>query len=215
MARLPITPGAQLHPPRGACGPLRLLRLVHLLLQTSTSMDLTQFHFCIHSLPQSKATVKSTMHAFFPFCIFAQEAPGIFQITTLSMTESLRQDFPTKVPLLCTEGLVRGADEAWATLVFLARRPLSVVCGIERENTRISREPLCNFTELGHRAMECFLFCPPHPPRDRVSLCSPGSPPTSQPPTQRCTCPCLPSAGIKGVHDHCLGSGKCFSVCFK
>lgn len=171
MARLPITPGAQLHPPRGACGPLRLLRLVHLLLQTSTSMDLTQFHFCIHSLPQSKATVKSTMHAFFPFCIFAQEAPGIFQITTLSMTESLRQDFPTKVPLLCTEGLVRGADEAWATLVFLARRPLSVVCGIERENTRISREPLCNFTELGHRAMECFLFCPPPIPQETGFLC--------------------------------------------
>lgn len=134
-------------------------------------MDLTQFHFCVHSLPQSKATVKSAMRTFCPFCIFAQEAPGIFQVTTLSMTEGLRQDFSTKVPLLCTEGLVRGADEAWATLVFLARRPLSVVCGIERKNTRISREPLCNFTELGHCAMECFLFCPPSPSPTRRFLC--------------------------------------------
>jgi hypothetical protein len=33
---------------------------------------------------------------------------------------------------------------------------------------------------------------------DRVSLCSPG-----WPGTQKSTCLCLPSAGIKGVH-HCL-----------
>lgn len=56
-----------------------------------------------------------------------------------------------------------GADEGWATLVFLARSQLSVVRGIEIENTRISREPLCSFTELGHCAMEYFFVLPPSP----------------------------------------------------
>jgi hypothetical protein len=35
--------------------------------------------------------------------------------------------------------------------------------------------------------------------RDRVSLCSPGCPGT-----QKSTCLCLPSAGIKGVCSHAL-----------
>ena len=62
------------------------------------------------------------------------------------------------MPFLCTEGLACGADRGWAILVLLARSQLSVVCGIEIENTRISRRPLCNFTELGHCAMKC-VFC--------------------------------------------------------
>jgi hypothetical protein len=50
----------------------------------------------------------------------------------------------------------------------------------------------------------CFVFW------DRVSLCSSGCPGTHSgpgwPQTQRSTCLCLASAGIKGMHHHCLAS---------
>ena len=40
--------------------------------------------------------------------------------------------------------------------------------------------------------------------QDRVSLCSHGCPSVGWPRTQKFTCLCLPSAGIKGVCRHCL-----------
>jgi hypothetical protein len=50
-------------------------------------------------------------------------------------------------------------------------------------------------SNLGHFGffLFCFVF------QDRVSLCSPGCPQT-----QKSTCLCLPSGGIKGVHHHAL-----------
>jgi hypothetical protein len=51
--------------------------------------------------------------------------------------------------------------------------------------------------------------------RDRISLCSSGCPGNSLcrpdwPRTQKSTCLCLPSAGIKGVHHHCPAIWKSY-----
>jgi hypothetical protein len=55
--------------------------------------------------------------------------------------------------------------------------------------------------------------------QNRVSLCSPGYPRTHSrpgwPQTQKSTCLCLPSAGIKGVCHHCLALSTLLSLVFK
>lgn len=152
---------AWLHPPRGAAGPETSMSCLSFAVNLNLYRSDTSFTG-VFSLPQSKATEKSGMHVF-PVLHFC---PGSFWNSPHDNLEHNRRSEarPSKQKChFCAQGLVCGADKGQANLVFLARSQLSVVCGIEIENTRISRQPPCDLTGLGLCATECVfrfaLFC--------------------------------------------------------